>query len=217
MRSGAGGEARDKIDVVVFADGERRIGLIVDEIIDIVEDSITIRRRSDHVGILGSVVLGGEVTDLLDVDHIIRSNAANWFALAGAGGPQSVLIVDPSPFGRGLLRSSLEMAGYNLEEAHSSGQAVDECKRRRFDIVLASIEIGSAGLASLAAALGTTTLVAVAGGEDCAAPLPPVPDGFGAVISRFDRDGMLRSLGKLAAAAGSSSVRLEQTPQGAGK
>lgn len=60
------------LQVVVFSDEERSVGLVVDRILDIVEDALEIRRDVKHEGLLGSAVIQGRVTDLVDVRSVIR-------------------------------------------------------------------------------------------------------------------------------------------------
>jgi len=63
------------IPVVVYSDGERHLGLVASEILDIVEGVFEVRPVGAGPGILGSTVVHGHVTDVLDVDAA--------FALAG--------------------------------------------------------------------------------------------------------------------------------------
>lgn len=63
----------DLMQVVVYSEQGRSIGLVVGAINDIVEEAITVRRESASDGILGSAVIHNKVTDLLDVPSIIRS------------------------------------------------------------------------------------------------------------------------------------------------
>src|SRR5207237_800034 len=46
--------------LLVFSDGGRSMGLVVDEIVDIVEDSLNIEVGSDRAGVLGSAVIRGQ-------------------------------------------------------------------------------------------------------------------------------------------------------------
>jgi two-component system chemotaxis sensor kinase CheA len=62
----------DPVHAVVFADAGRNLGVIVDRIIDIAEDVVEVRRESGVAGLLGSAVIGGKVTDLLDIRSIIE-------------------------------------------------------------------------------------------------------------------------------------------------
>ena len=54
-----------------FADGERRVGLAVHEIVDVVTDHV-VPSRTSTPGVVGCGVIAGKVTDLLDVDAVLR-------------------------------------------------------------------------------------------------------------------------------------------------
>jgi len=49
------------------------VGFVVDHILDIVEQVATVHQPADRAGIVGSLVVQGQVTDLLDVQEIIQS------------------------------------------------------------------------------------------------------------------------------------------------
>jgi two-component system chemotaxis sensor kinase CheA len=67
----------DKAQVIVFAQGENYIGLIVDEIVDIVEQQISLERCGRHADVSGSAVIQQRVTDVLDLDMIIAGAGMN--------------------------------------------------------------------------------------------------------------------------------------------
>ncbi|MFH7030128.1 MAG: chemotaxis protein CheW [Heteroscytonema crispum UTEX LB 1556] len=58
--------------VVVTLNQENSIGLVVDRIIDIVEESITITGAAGRPGVLYLAVIQGEVTEILDIENVIR-------------------------------------------------------------------------------------------------------------------------------------------------
>jgi two-component system chemotaxis sensor kinase CheA len=62
----------DLVQVVVFKHNGVHVGLIVEQILDIVEDSLTNPRPPGRPGVLGSVVIAGRVTELLDVEAVLR-------------------------------------------------------------------------------------------------------------------------------------------------
>jgi len=66
-------EESDSMQVVVYSENGRSVGLIVGKIEDIVTETITAKRHAFGNGILGSVVIQDRVTDLLDVHSIIRA------------------------------------------------------------------------------------------------------------------------------------------------
>lgn len=70
---GAGeGDPKERIQVVVHSDGRRRVGLVVDHILDIVEETLSVQRMGARGGICGSAVIQQRVTELLDLDGILR-------------------------------------------------------------------------------------------------------------------------------------------------
>jgi two-component system chemotaxis sensor kinase CheA len=73
------GEDEAPLQVVVYSEQGRSVGLVVDRILDIVEESITEELRAASSGVVGSAVIGGKVTDLLDVHGVIRATDPDFF------------------------------------------------------------------------------------------------------------------------------------------
>ena len=63
----------EKIHVVVYTNHDKTVGLMVDRILDIVEANLGTERRTGRRGTLGSLVIQGRVTELLDVEGIIHA------------------------------------------------------------------------------------------------------------------------------------------------
>ncbi len=61
------------LQVVVYSDQGHSVGLVVEQILDIAEERVTVERRAKQVGILGSAVIQQRVTDLLDVQGIVSA------------------------------------------------------------------------------------------------------------------------------------------------
>jgi two-component system chemotaxis sensor kinase CheA len=80
--SGAHGHSseQDPMQVVVYSEHGRSVGLVVGRINDIVEETVTIERAAQSQGILGSIVIQQRVTDLLDVPAVIRSANPTFYA-----------------------------------------------------------------------------------------------------------------------------------------
>ena len=72
-RGGPNGGEEDPMQVVVYTENDRSVGLIVGQINDIVQESLVIQRQGGQRGVLGSTVIQDRVTDLLDIAGIIRS------------------------------------------------------------------------------------------------------------------------------------------------
>ena len=65
--------AEDCLQVVVYSEAGRSVGLVVDRIVDIVDEKLVVQNPADRRGILGSSVVQKRVTDLLDVPSVVRN------------------------------------------------------------------------------------------------------------------------------------------------
>jgi two-component system chemotaxis sensor kinase CheA len=63
----------------VYTDQDRSVGLVVDRILDIAHEAVKIQKRSGRQGTLGSIVVQGRVTELLDVKGIIQTADPDFF------------------------------------------------------------------------------------------------------------------------------------------
>ncbi|MGC3961408.1 MAG: chemotaxis protein CheA [Verrucomicrobiota bacterium] len=73
LEGGVAAPQNDLLQVVVYTSHGRSVGLVVDRINDIVEADLSVQHKSHAPGLLGSLVVQGKVTDLLDVSAVIRS------------------------------------------------------------------------------------------------------------------------------------------------
>jgi two-component system, chemotaxis family, sensor kinase CheA len=81
-------EAEDAmLQVVVYSEKGRSVGLIVDRIVDIVETTLDVSRRTKRDGLLASAVIQDHVTDLLDLPAIIRQADPLFFEEQSAARP----------------------------------------------------------------------------------------------------------------------------------
>ena len=146
--------SRDPVQAIVFVDGERSLGIMVDQILDIVEESVSIRQSSKRLGLLGSAVVGKQVTDFLDVRSVIQAAAPEWLETGGAVRGTVVLLADPSPFLRGLARGELEMAGHRVVEAATAEEALSRLEGLGAGVVLAAEDLPPNGCGGLREAMG---------------------------------------------------------------
>lgn len=72
------------LQVIVYSEQGRSVGFVVEQILDIVEQHVTVRHRTPRPGVLGAAVLQGKVTDLLDVHGVIRRNDPSFFGRENA-------------------------------------------------------------------------------------------------------------------------------------
>ncbi|MGA2050469.1 MAG: chemotaxis protein CheW [Terracidiphilus sp.] len=156
IEGGCGGESElaDPVQVVVFNDGDRSIGMVVDQIVDVVEEAVKVRKKSGRPGLLGSAVVGKQVTDFLDLNAVIRASAGNWEE--GAEKKEAgkiVLVADSSNFSRSMIRGGLEMAGYAVLEAANLDDAVRKLEQQPIDVVAAALDLAPKGGSALLAAM----------------------------------------------------------------
>jgi two-component system chemotaxis sensor kinase CheA len=71
---------------LVVAEDGRSMGLMVDEIIDVVEDQLVIELTGSRPGLLGRAVIGGRVTDVIDTGYWLARAWQGWFRGDGTAG-----------------------------------------------------------------------------------------------------------------------------------
>ncbi len=192
-------DSLDPVPVIVFGDGRQIAGVVVDQIVDIVEEAVTVRRSAQHSGLLGSAVIGGRVTDFVDLNAIFEAQGRSGIA---EGKPVTVLVAESSPFKRGLIRSNLESAQHVVLEAASASQALAELERRPVDIVATALDLPSPGSAELLRKMRQHpdfSSIPALGLADSPEELRSA-SGFEACHLKFEREAMLESVRQLASA-----------------
>jgi two-component system, chemotaxis family, sensor kinase CheA len=129
----------DPLPVIVFTEGSASVGLIVDEILDVVDEEIRIRDNSRRPAVLGSAIVNGRVTDFLDL-RVVLAAAGIGGTGALAGRRLEILLAEPSPFQRALIRNDFEMAGYHVTEAASLEEAARKLNSS-VDILAADVSL----------------------------------------------------------------------------
>ncbi|MDP9431309.1 MAG: chemotaxis protein CheA [Actinomycetota bacterium] len=69
----------DDVSVVVYSEGDRSVGIVVDQILDVVEETITDLSDVDDIGLTGSLVIHDRITELLDVRSAVLAADAHFF------------------------------------------------------------------------------------------------------------------------------------------
>ena len=111
--------------VLVFADGARRMGLLVTSIIDVVHGRLQIELGAARPGLLGTAIIGGQAADVLDTGHWLTLAWRDWFAAPPRGDARRrVLVVEDSDFFRQLIVPTLAAAGYHVTAAASAAAAL---------------------------------------------------------------------------------------------
>jgi two-component system chemotaxis sensor kinase CheA len=77
--------------VIVFGDSEQSVGVLVDEIVDIIEDRLEVELKNRRAGVLGTAVIAGKATEMIDVDHFLRRVGDHFNAPGGTGDARAQL------------------------------------------------------------------------------------------------------------------------------
>lgn len=190
--------------LLVFCDDGRSMGLMVDEIVDIVEERLDIELMSATAGVLGSAVIKGQATEVIDIAHYLPLAFEDWLhwrpRQTGAA-PHHVLLVDDAPFFRNMLAPVLKAAGYVVTPASSVDEAIALLHGgRRFDVVVTDIEMpGKDGfeLASAVRANPRTANLPVIGLSSLVSAEALERGrqvGLHDYVAKFDRQGLIAAL-----------------------
>ena len=191
--------------VLVFSDGDRSVGLAVDEIIDIVEERLDIKVAANEPGRIGSAVVRGRATEIIDVGHYIAQVFDDWLERshgASSISGRELLLIDDSPFFRDMLVPVLSSAGYRVTAVASAAEAM-VLKRtgRVFDVIVSDIRMpGTDGFqfarqVRADRAWADTPIIALSCYGDREELARGREAGFFDLVGKFDRAGLVRSVG----------------------
>jgi two-component system chemotaxis sensor kinase CheA len=191
--------------VLVFADRGRSMGLVVDEIVDIVEGRLNVELTGEREGFVGSAVVAGKATDIIDAGYFLTKAFHNWFDVEsleafGDGRANRVLLVDDSPFFRNLLAPLLTTAGYEVTSVDGAAEALQLCESGKdFDIIVSDIEMpGMNGFEFAEQVRGNrwaqTPIVALTSHASPRDIARGRQVGFADYVAKLDRDALLNSL-----------------------
>jgi two-component system chemotaxis sensor kinase CheA len=181
------------------------MGLVVDEIIDIVQDKLTIELASTRPGLMGSAIIRGKATEIVDVGHFLVQADADWFNPEAdemaAIEKKRVLFVDDSPFFRNMVAPLLEVAGYEVTTVASADVALKLKEEGAvFDLILSDIEMPGTDGFDFARALrddakwGETPIIALTSKGSEEDREKGLEAGFDDYLAKFDRDGLIATI-----------------------
>ncbi|MDB5548578.1 MAG: hybrid sensor histidine kinase/response regulator [Tardiphaga sp.] len=189
--------------ILVFSDDGRSMGLVVDQITDIVEEHLTIAVASTRDGVLGSAVIKGQATEVIDVGHFLPLAFADWFArseMRPSQNAQSLLLVDDSAFFRNMLAPVLKAAGYRVQVASNARDGLSILRSSEFQIVVTDIEMPDMDGFEFAETiradkrLSELPIIALSAIVSQAAVERGRQAGFHDYVAKFDRPGLIAAL-----------------------
>ncbi|MCT4654523.1 MAG: chemotaxis protein CheW [Cohaesibacter sp.] len=190
--------------MLVFSDAGRSMGLVVDEIVDIVDEHLDIEVSSEIPGILGTAVIKGKATEIIDVGHFLPQAFEDWFyrkELSEEALVKKLLFVDDSSFFRNMLGPVLKAAGYQVTICSSAKDALAVLERDpSYEVVVSDIEMpemnGFEFCEAVRRSPATRDISIIALSSLCT---PQAIErgrqaGFNDYVAKFDRPGLIASL-----------------------
>jgi len=134
--------------VLVFTDRDRSMGLLVEEIVDIVDDKLKMELQVEQPGLIGTAVIDGKATEVIDTGYYLTQAFGDWFGRdeTRPHGEETrvarVLFVDDSAFFRNLLSPLLSVNGYQVISVENADKALQlREKGEVFDAIISDIEM----------------------------------------------------------------------------
>ena len=165
------------------------------------EERLEIKGGQDRPGFLGSAVVAGKVTDVIDTAWWLRQSGAGWFGAADTPPSARLLVVEDSAFYRELVVPTLAAAGYDVVAVADPAEALRLRDRGAvFDAIVSDIEMpGMDGFAFARAvrdggSWAGLPLVALSGRGDPAALGLARDAGFTDFVTKYDRASLVQSL-----------------------
>ncbi|HEY4720229.1 MAG TPA: response regulator, partial [Anaerolineae bacterium] len=190
--------------LLVFSDGDRSMGLVVDEIVDIIEDKLNIEVGSDQPGVLGSAVIRGHATEILDVGYFLPLAFEDWFRRKNTRVHDrecTLLLVDDSAFFLNMLSPVLKAAGYEVTAISNASDALLMLKKgRRFDMLVTDIDMPGMDGFALAEAVrsepqfGEIPIIALSSDSSPESIERGRRVGFNDYVAKFDRQSLIAAL-----------------------
>jgi two-component system, chemotaxis family, sensor kinase CheA len=187
---------------LVFAEHDRSMGLMVDEIVDVIEDRLNIELIGSRPGLLGTAVIGGRATDVIDTPYWLTRAWQDWFRGAQAAQKEPrILAVEDSEFFRQLLVPALAAAGYRVTAAAGAAEALRLRNTGEiFDAIVSDLEMPDMNGLDFARAVraegpwAALPMIALSGHVKPVDMEAARAAGFTDHVAKFDREALLTSL-----------------------
>ena len=189
--------------ILVLGIGGESMGLIVDEIIDVVEAHLSIEIAGASVGIIGTAQINDEIVEVVDATHFMQIGRPNAFA-RGFANRFRVLLVDDRPFFLDMLAPLLAAVGYQVTTAASGHDALGFIEKgARFDAIVTDTDMPDMTGYALARRLSEDArrppvpIIAMAAHAAPAVVQAAAASGMYGAVGKFDRAGLLAMLSEI--------------------
>jgi len=144
--TGLNSHIEDEVYGLILSDGSHRMCLQVDEIVDILEIPLEIKKPTQDEFFLGTAVILEQATEVVDVFDVIKRAVPDWFSKPAAGldeekKRQSILFVEDAPFFRNLVVPVLQAMDYDIWTAGDGEEACKILADKTPDMILTDIEM----------------------------------------------------------------------------
>ncbi len=130
--------------VVVFVLGGREIGLLATPPVDVITIDVEFDRGTlVQPGIMGSAIIRGVTTQMVDIFAIVEAVHPDWFEKRkiDRGNAPTILYAEDSIFFRNQVKGFIEDAGYQVIEAEDGEVAWDLMQQHAADIAMVVTDI----------------------------------------------------------------------------
>lgn len=206
---------RGEHPVLVFTDQsgqagtELCMGLVVEEIVDVVDEHLHIELDGVGDGILGTAIIAGHATDVIDTSFWLTRAQPDWFSQSGpmassgedGGARKRILVVEDSDFFRQMIVPVLQAAGYQVTAVANAMRALAlRDSAQSFDAIVSDIEmpeldgIGFVRAIRSAGPWADLPVIALTARTDVRDVELGRDAGFTDYVGKFDKDALLDSL-----------------------
>ncbi len=192
--------------LLVFNDGDLTMAIIVNEILDIVEADLKIDLSHERNGRVGSAIISGKVTEIIDVGHYFTKTFKEFLKkpedrvldLFSKPKSKKLLLVDDSSFFQTMLKPILMAAGYTVTTAPSAREALKLRENGEiFNIIISDIEMPGLSGFDFAQTVresglwSDTPMIALSSLSQTKDIERGRLSGFNDYVAKFDRDSLL--------------------------
>lgn len=138
-------------DTIVFADRGHILGIVVEKVLDIVKEKMDIKSSSNKEGTLGSMIINGVTTEIVDVSYYLSQNFTEWLGHTESNKIEGefkvierkshILLVDDSSFFRKFMRPIILASNYKVSTAEDGRKGLEILEKHAADIDLVISDI----------------------------------------------------------------------------
>ncbi|MGP8233030.1 MAG: chemotaxis protein CheW [Methylovirgula sp.] len=187
--------------VLVLGIGGESLGLLIEQIVDVVEARLTIEIASASPSVIGTAEIRGEIAEVLDATYFMQLGRPNAYS-RGVANQFRVLLVDDKPFFRDMLAPLIIAAGYRVNTAASAAEALAMFEKgAHFDAVVTDTDMPQMSGYELARRLTREPrhrdlpIIALAAHAAPAVLQAAQESGMYSAVGKFDRPALIKMLG----------------------